>query len=182
MTERWLPVVGYEGLYEVSDQGRVQSLDRRQVLGAHSRFVPGRILRPQVVYDSKGRNPRSQFTLRKDGKSRTFRVHTLVLTAFVGPRPDGMLCRHWPDPDTSNNRLENLSWGTPAENMQDRLAHEVIRKTQKESRMPYEINWATGGRVVVEADSPEQANEMAQALLPPGGDWVDIDVLSITPV
>ena len=44
----------------------------------------------------------------------------------------------------------------------------------------YEINWATGGRVVVTADSPEQANEMARDLIPSGGDWVDIDVIPIS--
>ena len=46
----------------------------------------------------------------------------------------------------------------------------------------YEINWATGGGVVVDADSPDQANEMARDLIPPGGDWVDIDVIPVPAV
>lgn len=50
-------------------------------------------------------------------------VHNLVLTAFVGPRPDGMQCRHFPDRDRSNNRLENLQWGTQKENEADKLIH-----------------------------------------------------------
>ena len=50
----------------------------------------------------------------------TFRVHRLVLEAFVGPCPAGLECRHL-DTDPLNNRLENLVWGTREENHADRL-------------------------------------------------------------
>jgi hypothetical protein len=53
------------------------------------------------------------------GSYQTFRVHRLVLEAFVGPCPDGMECRHFPDTDKANNRLDNLSWGTAKENRND---------------------------------------------------------------
>lgn len=49
-------------------------------------------------------------------------VHALVLEAFVGPAPDGMECRHFPDRDPTNNRLENLSWGTRLENVHDKVS------------------------------------------------------------
>lgn len=49
-------------------------------------------------------------------------VHKLVLTAFAGPRPDGMEARHL-DGDPANNRLSNLCWGTPLENAADRMRH-----------------------------------------------------------
>lgn len=52
------------------------------------------------------------------GKYKTFRVHRLVLEAFVGPCPAGHECRHL-DGDPSNNALDNLAWGTPAENKAD---------------------------------------------------------------
>lgn len=52
------------------------------------------------------------------GKARTFLAHVWVLEAFVGPRPPGALGRHLDD-DQTNNRLENLAWGTPAENVAD---------------------------------------------------------------
>lgn len=45
--------------------------------------------------------------------------------------------------------------------------------------MQYEINWAVGGRRVVEADSAEEARLDAKELLPPGGDWQDIDVIPV---
>ena len=50
-------------------------------------------------------------------------VHQLVLRAFVGPCPDGMECRHFPDRDPTNNRPENLQWGTPKRNQADKVIH-----------------------------------------------------------
>jgi hypothetical protein len=50
-------------------------------------------------------------------------VHHLVLKAFVGPCPPGMECRHFPDRDQANERVENLRWGTPRENVADAMLH-----------------------------------------------------------
>lgn len=52
---------------------------------------------------------------------RTVRVHRLVLEAFVGPCPEGMECRHYPDQNKQNNNLENLSWGTRDRNVADNI-------------------------------------------------------------
>jgi hypothetical protein len=54
---------------------------------------------------------------------RRYLIHDLVLTAFVGPRPPGMVARHFPDRDPSNNAIGNLQWGTPKENSADRDSH-----------------------------------------------------------
>lgn len=58
---------------------------------------------------------------RRSGK-KVF-VHILVLTAFVRPKKPGEVCRHFPDPNPTNNRLENLQWGTYAENEADKKVH-----------------------------------------------------------
>lgn len=50
-------------------------------------------------------------------------IHHLVLLAFVGPRTDGMECRHFSDRDPSNNRVENLRWGTAEQNNNDKKHH-----------------------------------------------------------
>jgi hypothetical protein len=60
--------------------------------------------------------------VRQNGRSIGFNVHRLVLEAFVGPRPDGLVCRHL-DGNCENNRLDNLEWGTQAENARDRIRH-----------------------------------------------------------
>ncbi len=61
---------------------------------------------------------------RKNGKRQraTRHVHTLMLTAFVGPRPANFECRHL-DGNPTNNRLENLAWGTRSENQCDAVRH-----------------------------------------------------------
>jgi hypothetical protein len=58
-----------------------------------------------------------------DGSRKRFLVHRLVLLAFVGPCPEGMECRHFPDRDVTNNNLDNLQWGTKEENAADKVIH-----------------------------------------------------------
>lgn len=60
-------------------------------------------------------------------------VHVLVLTAFVGPCPDGMECRHI-DGIRANNRLDNLAWGTAKENSADKALHGTGVKGEKHPR------------------------------------------------
>lgn len=126
-TEIWKPVVGYEGLYEVSDQGRVRSLPR--VVENKGRWkrcksrVHGRMLDP--TQDDSGR---LSVMLSRDGKARRYKVHRIVLNTFVGPRPPGMECRHFPDRDQKNNRLTNLSWGTHIENELDKVVHGTLMR------------------------------------------------------
>lgn len=108
VTENWRAVPGHPG-YEVSDLGRVRSYRNRQ---GHPTPTP-RLLSPAIVQG---------YRHIKLGRSRQTKVHLLVLEAFVGPRPDGMLCRHL-DGNPLNNRLSNLRWGTPEENYADRHLH-----------------------------------------------------------
>lgn len=104
--EEWRPAPGFPD-YEVSNLGRVLSRRRRQP----------RILRAATT--GKGY---LQVTLFSDSGARNVQVHALVLSAFVGPRPDGQEIRHL-DGDSTSNRLDNLAYGTHAENMRDRVAH-----------------------------------------------------------
>lgn len=66
-------------------------------------------------------------------KPKAWRVHVLVLTAFVGQRPDGMECCH-ADRDVTNNRLDNLRWGTHADNESDRVRHGTVLCGDKHPR------------------------------------------------
>jgi hypothetical protein len=116
--ERWLPVVGFEGRYEVSDHGRVRSLDRVQDTETGPRQYRGKAIQPGTV--------KSGHRLVVLGKGNSRLVHALVLSAFVGPRPAGYDTLHG-DGDPANNRLTNLRWGTRSENMQDAVRHGVHR-------------------------------------------------------
>lgn len=126
-TENWKPVVGFEGLYEVSDQGRVRSLDHSTTgKDGRTRRYKGRVLVGSV--DSSGR---IQVVLSKEGKGHYRRVHRLVLEAFVGPCPPGYEGCHWDD-DRSNNHLSNLRWDTSSANSMDLVRngnHNHARKT-----------------------------------------------------
>jgi len=61
-------------------------------------------------------------SLTNNSKGHTRAIHRLVMEAFVGPKPEGMECRHL-DGNRGNPRLENLVWGTPVENQADRNTH-----------------------------------------------------------
>lgn len=114
--ELWKPIVGYEGLYEVSNKGRVKSLGRpapSKMTSALYQYQP-RVMRPTL--DEQGR-PRVQLSAG-DHQRRMVFVHKLVLTAFVGPRPAGLMCCHYND-DSTDNRLANLRWDTPEANYRD---------------------------------------------------------------
>ena len=114
--ERWLPVPGYEGLYSVSNLGRIRSESRTvtRIDGQRRRF-PGTILKP-----NKHPSGYLRVDLRKNNKPETRVVHRLVLEAFVGEAPPGTEACHWND-DPADNRMENLRWGTPADNMLDKV-------------------------------------------------------------
>jgi len=62
-----------------------------------------------------------QVTLSRDRKGYNKRVHNLMLETFVGPRPKGYVCRHFPDANGYNNKLSNLQWGTYKENGEDSI-------------------------------------------------------------
>jgi len=112
--ECWRAVLGYEGVCEVSDQGRVRTLDHLVMRRNGSPMpVAGRILSA-----SRGPHGHLRVYFRPSGTSVKAYVHRLVLLAFVGEAPEGMECRHL-DGDAGNNMLDNLCWGTRTENMQD---------------------------------------------------------------
>lgn len=104
--ENWKPVFGFEGIYEVSDFGRVRTIKT------------GRIKKPSI---DKGDN-RLLLQLWKNNKQSAVRVHRIVLLAFAGFPPEGYECCH-NDGNPQNNNLCNLRWDTAASNQADRVKH-----------------------------------------------------------
>jgi len=109
--EHWKPVVGYEGLYSVSDQGRV----RRET--TRTRGVSGTI--KQAFHDGYGY---AAICLSRPGdKQRSRTVHRIVWEAFNGPRPDGMTVNHR-DGDKWNNGLVNLELMSIGDNIRHAIS------------------------------------------------------------
>lgn len=114
MTEQWIAVPDWEHRYEISDQGRLRSVPRLVEFtdGRRSYTRPSRIVGGWVTHGYR------RVVLSEPGRRREAFIHSLVLEAFVGPRPAGADACHW-DGDKQNNRLENLRWGTRSENCYD---------------------------------------------------------------
>jgi hypothetical protein len=108
--ERWLPVPGWPG-YQVSDRGRVRSVDRTLPGG---QYCGGKVLKP--TRDSKGYY---RVTLRAGRRTATRRVHELVMLAHAGPRPAGMHILHQDD-DQERNDTGSLRYGTQSENEREK--------------------------------------------------------------
>lgn len=118
MCEEWRPVAGYEGLYEVSDLGRVKSLRFRTKIVNVLRSSP-LILKPLLVGITTCCYWRVDLS---DNGKKAFYVHRLVLEAFSGPCPKGHQCGHL-NGNPQDNRHENLKWITPGENQLMRFQH-----------------------------------------------------------
>lgn len=111
--EEWRPVSGFEGQYEVSSNGRVRSLDRTIIKS------DGRVCKFKGKVLNLNANSHGYVTARFPKRSAVG-VHRLVAEAFI-PNPEGLPnVLHWDDNPT-NNRKENLRWGTQRDNIRDIL-------------------------------------------------------------
>lgn len=110
-TEQWRTVAGWPD-YEVSNLGRVRSL----------KYGRTRLLKGYI--SSHGYPTVGLCTPSRHRTPYKRSIHVLVMEAFVGPRPEGLVIRHL-DGDGMNNNLSNLAYGTPSENQFDQVAHGV---------------------------------------------------------
>jgi len=105
--EIWKPVMGYEGLFMVSDCGRIKSMN-------YNGTGKEMLLNLSIKYDGYYKP-----TLYKDGKYKTFRLHRLVWEAFNGAIPDGMVVDHI-NFNRADNRLSNLQLLSRGDNARKR--------------------------------------------------------------
>lgn len=128
MKEVWKDVIGYEGLYEVSNKGRV----RRGWIRSY-RTLSGTLITVRI--DHYGY---SVVDLWKNNKQKRPRVHRLMYLAFVGPVPKGLIIRHLNDVKT-DNILSNLKAGTYSENMHDSFKHGRHKYTDNAKLTPNQV-------------------------------------------
>lgn len=127
LPEIWREIPGFEGYYEVSDHGRVRTLERRVACA----YGATRRLRSRLLTCSANRSDgRMTVALSKHGAGRPMLVAALILAAFRGPRPPGLWALH-NNGDHTDDRLENLRWGTPSENNLDQQRHGTCEKRNR---------------------------------------------------
>lgn len=121
MSKIWRTIPSYPN-YEVSSLGAVRSKTR---ITSHGHKRAGQKMK-QLTQDSG----HMWVGLTRNGKQHKKYVHALVLEAFVGARPDSLICRHL-DNNPKNNQVANLAWGTQSQNMKDRKGHGTNDRSNK---------------------------------------------------
>lgn len=126
-TEIWKPVPEFEGYYEVSNFGRVRSVERVIDRGSYGPLrVRGKMMQQHVV----PRGGHHQVKLSRNNKIHYRFTHHLVAELFIGPRPAGLLCLHR-DGDAANNHADNLYYGTHQQNTRDAMRHGAYPSGEK---------------------------------------------------
>lgn len=114
---KWLPVVGYEGIYEVSEYGDVKKIIRSR---------SGRHPRNGIMRTNVNRNGyRCVMLTAEDGKFKTHKIHRLVAHAFIGD-PDALQVNH-KDCNKLNNHYSNLEYVTHSENVQHAIDNNLMK-------------------------------------------------------
>ena len=126
MNEIWKDIPEYEGLYQVSNIGRVKSLPKK-INNRHSFYISKEKLRKHTV----NKHGYISIGLCKNGKYKQFRVHQLVAMAFLNHRLGGKLVVDHINEDKLDNRVENLQMITQRENTIRSMGNYVKNKTSK---------------------------------------------------
>ena len=115
LIEEWIPVRGYEGLYEVSSKGRIRSF----YISRNRKFTN----KSTIIKGSLAKNGYRKVTLYKDGCMKSLWLHRVILESFKGPCPKHLEEAAHLDGDHTNNEPDNLEWVTRKENQAHKVKH-----------------------------------------------------------
>ncbi len=153
MQEVWRPVVGWEGLYSVSDWGRVRREARVTTNGAR---LPQRLRSPGV-----NREGYRVVRLQGNGRAGTYNVATLVALAFLGPRPEKQVVRHGTGGQLDDS-LANLCWGTEKENCADKLRDGTHQRGEQSGRAKLTVEQVRFARHLYDAKEKGAISRLAR--------------------
>ena len=155
--EVWKDVVGYEGLYQVSNLGRVKSLDKvistRNGYSSFEKSIKGRVLKQVLVMGYL------KVHLVNIGKGKSIPVHRFVAMAFIANKNNYPQVNH-KDEDKTNNIVDNLEWCTALYNNNYGTRNERISKNQNNDRKNKPIlQFTSDGKFVKEWVSITEASK-----------------------
>lgn len=144
--EIWKDVEGYEGLYQVSNLGRVKSLDKYvNCKNNHKRLIHGKILVPGIGgknHKIEGYGYYHVGLTNKEGKHISKNVHRLVAKAFVkNPDPENFKEVNHIDENKLNNRADNLEWCNRKTNNHYSKVTERLNESKKRAVDQYDMDW-----------------------------------------
>ncbi|MFP7199698.1 NUMOD4 motif-containing HNH endonuclease [Lysinibacillus halotolerans] len=150
--EVWKDIKGYEGMYQVSNLGRVKSLPRIvQRSNGRNYTVKERLLKIRDLKFKGGKKTRKTVRL-KSGENKIYLVHRLVAEAFI-PNPDALPQVNHIDGNPSNNNVDNLEWVTCKEN----AIHAYQNGLMKTVRKVAKISPLTGDEIETYVSGSEAA-------------------------
>ena len=125
--EIWRDIEGFEGLYQVSSEGRVICLERID--------INNHPVKEKILKSNKNRNGYLQVVLCKEGKHKNITIHKLVASAFID-NPDNKPCIDHINTDRTDNRVENLRWVSQKENCNNPITKVNIAKSKIGNKHP----------------------------------------------
>ena len=146
--EKWKDIQGYEGLYQVSDLGRIKSIGRT-IEYANGTLHP---YQEKIRKNNTHKNGYKNVDLWKEGKAKTFKVHRLVAQAFV-PNPNNLPEVNHIDENKENNKASNLEWVTAEYNTN----YGTRGKRAGEKRKKPVLQFALDGNFIKEHTSAKEA-------------------------
>lgn len=153
MKEVWKDIEGFEGYYQVSNLGRVKSLERIRIANNGKSETAQFPVKEKILAISKQTQGYSQASLCKDGTQKSYRLNRLVANAFI-PNPDNKPEVNHIDGNKDNNCVDNLEWVTSVEN----IRHSWVNGLRKPRKKPVQ-QLDDNGNVVAEYESIKQAAE-----------------------